>query len=215
MNPRVFQEFEKICKRRGASGSVLEIGAIPSDESLLCMQALKNAKEKIGVSLEGPYKFKDFEILKCNANNLICFNDNRFDTIVCNAMLEHDKFFWKTIAEINRILKPGGLVVIGVPGYKTYRWQILQRIIGKLTRMISPLNYLIKNYLNFLDVFYSGTITFKVHHFPSDYYRFSEQAVEEILLLGLDKIELNTIMTPPRIIGSAIKPGNVVEAEDR
>lgn len=206
MHPRVYQEFEDICKRRRAGGSVLEIGAVPSDQSLLCMQSLKNARAKIGVNLDGPYKYKDINILKCNANNMICFDNDRFDTILCNAVLEHDKYFWKTISEINRVLKPGGLLVIGVPGYKSYKIEGLQWMIGKLLRNIKLLEYIIPNYSSALSFIWSTTVTFVVHNCPADYYRFSQLAVKEVFLDGLTQIEMSTIQIPPRIIGSAIKP---------
>jgi hypothetical protein len=93
MHPRVFQEFERICSERQAGGSVLEVGAVPSEESLLCMKSLKGAHKKIGINLDGPYTYKDFEILKVNANDMSCFGDNLFGTVVTNATLGHDRFF--------------------------------------------------------------------------------------------------------------------------
>ena len=57
MLPRVYREFERICARRGAGGVVLEIGAVPSDSSLLCRKSLINATEKIGINLDGPVEY--------------------------------------------------------------------------------------------------------------------------------------------------------------
>ena len=51
MHPRVFEEFERICRTRGAGGDVLEIGAVPSRESLLFLPALSGARSRIGVDL--------------------------------------------------------------------------------------------------------------------------------------------------------------------
>ena len=42
-------------------------------------------------------------------------DDNSYDVIVSGQTLEHSEFFWKTMEEINRILKPGGLCCIIVP----------------------------------------------------------------------------------------------------
>ncbi len=121
MHPRIFQEFEKICSERSITGSVLEVGAIPSNDSLLSMKSLESATEKVGINLNGPHEFEDFRIYKGNANCMDCFEDERFEVVLCNAMLEHDKYFWKTVAEIKRVTKPGGLIVIGVPGYKYFK----------------------------------------------------------------------------------------------
>jgi len=87
---------------------------------LLCLDALENATEKIGLNIIGPYTYKDFTILQGNANNMDCFVDNTFDAVLCNAVLEHDKFFWKTVSEIYRVTKKGGVIVIGTPGYTRY-----------------------------------------------------------------------------------------------
>ena len=40
MHPRVFEEFDRICRARGGGGDVLEIGAVASRDSLLCLAAL-------------------------------------------------------------------------------------------------------------------------------------------------------------------------------
>ena len=73
MHPRVYQEFEKICSERDIRGSVLEVGAIPSNMSLLCMNSLESAAEKVGINLNGPHEFKDFKIHEGNANSMNCF----------------------------------------------------------------------------------------------------------------------------------------------
>ncbi len=68
MHPIIYKEFERIVSRRAVCGSVLEVGALPSKHSLLCMASLREATEKIGINLEGPCEYQDFKILKGNAN---------------------------------------------------------------------------------------------------------------------------------------------------
>ena len=200
MHPRVYREFKEIVSRRAVTGSVLEVGALPSDHSLLCLPSLQSASEKIGINLDGPHQYKDFKILKGNSNSMECFEDNRFDMVLCNALLEHDKFFWKTIAEIKRVTKPGGLIVIGTPGYTHLRAEklkaILRRIPG-IRRLQSA---------DRLDALFHGTVTFEVHNFPGDYYRFSEQAFKDVFFEGMREVEVCSIMVPPRIIGVGTKP---------
>lgn len=199
MHPRVFREFEKICSEKNITGSVLEVGAIPSEMSLLCMQSLKNATEKVGINLDGPYEFKDFKIHRGNANSMDCFEDEKFDVVLCNAMLEHDKYFWKTIAEIKRVTKFGGLVILGAPGYKYFKVEKIKTILKRipLVRRISANQY--------LNMFFTATITFQIHDFPGDYYRFSPQAFKEVFLGDMDEVEVRSIMLPPRIIGLGTK----------
>jgi len=195
----MYQEFERICSERNASGSVLEVGAIPSNMSLLCMYSLRNATKKIGINLNGPHDFRDFKILKGNANSMGCFEDNSFDVVLCNAMLEHDKYFWSTIGEIRRVAKSGGLIVIGVPVYMYFKLEKIKRILRKIPLIRSLRS---NQYLN---IFFSSTITFEIHSAPSDYYRFSPQAVKEVLFEGMSDVEIHTIMLPPRIIGVGVK----------
>jgi SAM-dependent methyltransferase len=199
MHQRVYKEFERIVSQRAVAGSVLEVGAVPSEKSLLCMASLQNAGEKIGINLDGPYEYKDFKILKGNSNCMECFDDASFSMVLCNALLEHDKYFWKTIAEIKRVTKPDGLIVIGTPGYTYLRAEKLKSVLKKIpgVRKLQSGEH--------LDAFFTATITFEVHNFPGDYYRFSEQTFKEVFFDGMSDVEVSCIMVPPRIIGAGIK----------
>jgi ubiquinone/menaquinone biosynthesis C-methylase UbiE len=198
MNPESYKEFGRICSRRDAHGAILEVGATPDDSTLLTLKELKCATEKIGFNLDGPYSYKDFSIIKGNANSMTCFEDGRFDAVLCASVLEHDKYFWKTVAEIKRVTKRGGLIVIGTPGYvegnlHKYIWDHFKKI---------PFLYPFKS----SDFPEASTITLIVHNYPGDYYRFSAQAFKEVFLEGMKDVEIQTLLLPPRIIGSGIKP---------
>ena len=193
MEPRVYKEFERICSGRNIRGHVLEIGAVPDDSSLLSMKALSGVTKKVGINLDGPYTYKDFSILQGNANAMTCFQNGQFDAVLCNAVLEHDRFFWKTLSEIRRVTKSGGLIVIGTPGFRTYA---LERYIrGCLS------------FIPFFRRYFGGaTVTLCVHNYPGDYYRFSPQTFREVFFAGLSEVSIYSIMVPPRIIGCAVKP---------
>jgi len=194
MHQMVFQRFEEICRRRQAGGRVLEVGAVPSTDSLLNLKALEQSALKIGVNLAGPAKSGDFLILPLNANSMCCFRDNTFDTVLCNAMLEHDPFFWRSLAELYRVAKPGGLVVIGVPGFHLHgawdhlSWSHRLPWIGKTLEKLS-----------------ASARTLRYHAAPGDYYRFSPQAVREVFMEGMTDVESHLIMDPPRIIAAGKK----------
>jgi len=53
----------------------------------------------------------------------------------------------------------------------------------------------------YLNLFFTATITFQIHDAPGDYYRFSPQAFKEVLFEDFDNVEVHEIMLPPRIIG--------------
>ena len=109
--------------------------------------------------------------------NAMPFEDESFELVMCNATLEHDKRFWLSLTEMKRVLAPGGLLVIGVPAFV----RDPERDRGK------------------------GTVTYRVHY-RFDYYRFSRQAVEDVFFEGMERVELATLLQPPRIIGHGVKP---------
>jgi ubiquinone/menaquinone biosynthesis C-methylase UbiE len=195
MHSRVYKEYERLCSTMNFTGSVLEVGAIASEKSLLCMLALENAREKVGINLRGPKKFKDFDIIKGNANSMIMFEDNSFDLVLCNALLEHDKYFWKTLSEIKRVTRTGGYIIIGTPGFTYYKTERIKSFLRKL-----PLLRWISKHHRFDFLFYS-TLTFEIHNAPGDYYRFSPQAYREVFFDGFDSVDVHTVMVPPRVIG--------------
>jgi len=199
MHQSVLQEFEKICAEKNMSGSVLEVGAVPSNSTLLCMKSLEGATERIGLNLDGPHEFKDFKIHQGNANKMDGFEDDRFDAVLCNAVLEHDKQFWKTLAEIKRVTKPGGVIVIGTPGFKRYKIEKVK----SLWKRIPVIRGLIRH--QYLNLFFRATVTYQIHNAPGDYYRFSPQAFKDVFFEDMDNVEIRSIMAPPRIIGVGTK----------
>jgi len=197
MHSTVFDAFDEICRSRAVSGTVLEIGATPDASTLLNLPALSGATEKLGVSLDGMGRFADFKILKVNSNDMTCFGDQQFDAVLCNSVLEHDKYFWKTLAEIRRVVRIGGLVAIGAPGYTTLPLESKFR--GALTK-VSALSGSEDGW-----AFQHSTLTLGVHNFPGDYYRFSEQTFREVFFEGMKEVAIRTVLVPPRIIGAGIR----------
>ena len=196
MNSVIFNTYQDICRSLSLRGSVLEVGATADESSLLNLPALAGVQEKIGVNLIAG-RFKDYAIVECNANAMTCFPDNRFDAVFCNATLEHDPFFWKSIAEIRRVTKPGGAIVIGTPGYAVLPFEKkVRRLLGWIPRPLRP-NLAGLN---------KSTLTFQVHNCPGDYYRFSEQTYRDVFFAGLQSVSIRVVMSPPRIIGFGIKP---------
>jgi SAM-dependent methyltransferase len=195
---KVFEEFDRICREREAGGDVLEIGAVDSANTLLRLPALRGARSKVGVNLAGPSTCPDFQILQADANELRCFPDASFDTVLSNAVHEHDRFFWRSLSEMRRVTRPGGLIVIGVPGFTKLPGEGFW---GRLCRL-PILRLLLRGRPADLA---ASTLCLQVHLFPGDYYRFSPQAVREVFLEGLQETEVRTLLIPPRIIGAGVK----------
>lgn len=201
MHPEVFEEYERILNERKKflHGRVLEIGAVPTSDSLLNIEVLQCAEELVGINLDGGNAYKlgnkrrrnRYSIVKGNANDMSCFPDEHFCAVLCNAVLEHDKFFWRTLGEINRVTKKGGLIVIGAPGYDDLDNPVLREERDFVRRnIIKDNNRLLR-----------GTLTLPIHDWPGDYYRFSPQAFREVVFEKMYNVKVYSIMIPPRIIG--------------
>jgi SAM-dependent methyltransferase len=199
MHPRVFDEFERLCREYGAGGDVIEIGAVASPDSLLCLPAIAHARSRIGVNLAGDARYRNWRIVGADATDLAGFADASFDTVLANAVLEHVPAFWRALAEMRRIARPGALLVVGVPGYAAGGPRsMVQRmarlpLLGRAVRRLAPAAM-------------ASTPTLVVHDFPGDYYRFSPQAVRDVFLDGLERREVRTILAPPRIVGAGTVP---------
>jgi hypothetical protein len=198
MHNSVSEEFNRICRERGARGRVLEIGAVPEDSSPLFLEGLAGTTERVGVNLKGPFQHRGFPILKGNANRLE-FEDGRFDTILCNAMLEHDRFFWLTLAELYRVAAVGALIVIGTPGFAPSGITRLQNRLES-SSWLRPVSR-----LRLVESLLSATLTFRVHEDPGDYYRFSLETFREVFFGGCRDVQVRSMLCPPRLIGSGFK----------
>lgn len=163
MSPLVFETFAQVIAKRlnpSISPSALEIGAGPW--TLLSIPELKNY-HNVALNLRFDNisdELKATEMVIGNSNT-INFPDETFDCVMSSSSIEHDRYFWKTIAETKRVLKKGGLFIVGVPIYMT---------------LPSDKDH--------------TTVTYARHGiaYNADYYRFSEQAVREIFFEGYSKV---------------------------
>ena len=194
MHRVIFTAFNVLCLRNILPGArVLEIGATADAQTLLCLPALAQATLRVGTNREKMQHGNGLNLVQVGADSLACFADSSFDAVLCNSALEHDPMFWRTLQQINRVARPGAVLVIGVPGYcetappwllRWTRWRGIRRVINR----IAP-------------GFMASAPTLLIHNFPGDYYRFSPQAMREVLLAGCNDIQIQTLLHPPRIIG--------------
>jgi SAM-dependent methyltransferase len=201
MSPAVYEAFNAICHGEAITGPVLEVGAWPGPDSLLRLPALAGIRGRTGLNMEEFPSDGMIEMVVGNANRMDMFADETFGCVLCNATLEHDAKFWLTLTEIRRVTAPGGLIVIGVPGFRGMGPRHLAPPRSFVGRMIRVLASVTKH-----DALVAGTSTLGEHNFPGDYYRFTEQAVREVFLESLEDKQCRWVMTPPRVIGWARKP---------
>jgi SAM-dependent methyltransferase len=178
MHPKVQQKFYDILRATEVQPRrALEVGGVMGPKSLLRAPGLESA-ERYCLNLVSMASRNGITSVTGNANDMSVFEDESFDLVLSNATLEHDKHFWLSLGEMNRVLAPGGLLIIGTPGYTKNP----ERDHGKSTH------------------------TYRVHY-RFDYYRFSEQAFREVFFDGMEDVVVEPILAPPRIIGHGFKPG--------
>jgi SAM-dependent methyltransferase len=132
MDAVTFQLFDRICRVRGAGGDVLEIGATPGPHTLLRLPSLTAARSRIGLDPEGPHHGDGFEIVAGQASAMTLFADRSFDTVLCHRVPAHDRRFWLAMAEIRRVLRPGGLLVLGVPDQPDDDYRFSARVVAEV-----------------------------------------------------------------------------------
>jgi SAM-dependent methyltransferase len=172
------RRYHTIIQRTGIRPeTALEVGGLMGADSLLRFPELASA-ERYCLNLVDMPSDGEIKAVTGNANDMReVFEDDYFDLVVCSATLEHDKHFWLTVGEMKRVLKPGGLMIVSVPGYV----EDPERDQGRATH------------------------TYRVHY-RFDYYRFSEQAVREVFFEGMRRVRVKAVMFPPRIFGHGYKP---------
>jgi SAM-dependent methyltransferase len=158
MSPEVFARFADVVGRRVPKHprAVLEIGA--GAWTLLAIPAFARAR-RVALNL-GFVETSDAlrRTMRVIANgNQLPFADDSFDCVLSCSMLEHDRRFWRTTQDVQRVLRPGGVFVVGVPIYMT---------------LPTDQDF--------------TTVTYARHGlaYNADYYRFSEQAVREVFFEG-------------------------------
>jgi SAM-dependent methyltransferase len=202
MHPIIFETFEKLCAPLAIRGRVLEIGASPDHQCLLGMRALAQAAERIGIGLDGAMEGEGYSIRHGNANDLSAFADGSFELVLSNSMLEHDPKFWLSIAEARRVTAPGGYLAVGVPAYGKMGAVPARRLFKRLSKL--PLIGARRRHEFAASA--ASSLTLGIHNFPGDYYRFSEQAMRDVILEGMDVISTNVLFQPPRVFGLARRP---------
>ena len=213
MQPIVYRKYQELITEflDMVEGNVLEIGCPCEPEQALLdiFSRIDGEFSCVGVDMlvdqaklachNPPYKIRQH-----NSNDMTClFEDRSFDVVLCSSVLEHDRYFWKTLREVRRVLKPGGLFFLGVPGYSVkmsfarnillFLWKILWKLFGNVAR--GPLLYVRNSSL------LAATSTYSYHFGPSDFYRFSEDAVREVLFEGFELLHMESFLSPPRFLG--------------
>ena len=196
MHQRILMVFRRLAEKYEIKGPCLEVGASRPDKAIIGGEYFKDLKRH---ALNLKDLSKDYAAAsgitfhRGNSNDMrSLFPDGMFNTVISNAVLEHDRYFWLSVAEMKRILAPGGILLLGVPGFL----RVAKTKVESDDAEAEEAEAESKNPV-------ARTVGI---HSPPDYWRFSPQAFKRVLLEGLELRSLNTYLDPPRIIAVAQKP---------
>lgn len=106
MNFKIRDRMHEIVRDSGLRPArALEVGGYVGDKSLLRSAEIQDA-ERFGVNLVEQPNDTGIRPVVGNANHMDMFDDGAFDLVLSNAVLEHDKHFWLSLAEMKRIIRP-------------------------------------------------------------------------------------------------------------
>lgn len=191
MHPDIRKAFSDLLQGLPAPQRVIEIGQDRDHEALIDLPELAAAEEKVALGLNAGGARADIRYLVADANDLSVFGDGHFDLILCNSMLEHDRTFWRSLAEMRRVARCGGHMVIGVPGFGA--------MAGRRRRFARWCQGLLSG--RKAEAMAASTPTLGLHGFPDDFYRFSKSAVQQVFLDGCEERTVIELLDPPRLIG--------------
>lgn len=169
MSPGVFAAFSELVAQHWPQVQpqrVLEVGA--GGWTLLSIPSFGPAL-RVALNLRFDRLTDDLaRTVRVGANaNALPFAAESFDCVLSSSALEHDRHFWRSTAEVRRVLRPGGCFIVGVPIYMTLPTDREHT-----------------------------TLTYARHGlaYNADYYRFSEQAVREVFFAGYAEVTAEVIV---------------------
>jgi len=186
MSPEVLQVYKQCLAKYRNSGPVLEIGATPKT-ALIDLPELHHHDERIAINAD-PHAC-NARIMHLNSHDLSDFADEHFSMILCNAVWEHDLFFWQSLKEITRLCQARGLLILGLPSFGAMQqWQNHLGYKKHLLRFLLPREW------------QAASLTLGLHHYPDDFYRFSASAIRQLLKDDWQILEQIECMQAPRLI---------------
>ena len=110
------------------SGSILDVGCGSSKilESIPCGVGVDILQRKLR------YRRALGNDLACASLFSLPFRSKSFDQVICSQVIEHVPRDEVYLNEFHRVLKPGGILILGTPDYGTLSWNVIEWIYGKV-----------------------------------------------------------------------------------
>jgi len=153
----------------GLNGHVAELGAGSCGLSV-CLSRLENVKRVTSLDISSKRMARMIDVsasvlrgdqskitpVACNFNGTLPFDDGELDAILFDAALHHTRSMWSTLAECNRVLSPGGVLIAQRESYLSpfrARRQITKLLnTPEIAAKVSENIYLLDQYKYYLSV---------------------------------------------------------------
>lgn len=117
---RTYEAVLGMVKKIPVSNTLLDIGCAEGTKTIQYAKMLSVPMERVyGIELKPKYvnlAQEQFEVLNINLeHDTFPFQDQEIEVIICNQILEHLKNIFLPLSEMDRILKIGGHLIIGIP----------------------------------------------------------------------------------------------------
>ena len=108
--------------------------------SALLSRQLKDQGHDVTISNYYPQNFPDITEIHSDLNLPLALDDDQFDVVICREVIEHVESVPHVLREFNRVLKPGGTLILTFPNRLQIRSRFLHLFSGFYRGMKSPIN---------------------------------------------------------------------------
>ncbi len=197
---RIIAFFEEFAEAHDARGPFLELCPAPGASALLSSDCFAGTERHVVCrdrrGADGTNRAPGFDGVidgvtlhyGDSVEMLAPFASGSFGTVISNGHLAQDHALLQTVEEMKRVLAPGGLLMLAVPGFTKLPDPTGTRAVGTKGNAIPD-----------------AAVTHCIQS-PQDLWRLSPQAVKDIILDGLDILVVREAMMPPRLFGVGMKP---------
>lgn len=122
------KRYRYISSLARAQGRCLDIGC----GSSRILNALPDGSVGLDILIRKLRYAKRFNLHLTQGSLLnLSIKDKSFECVICSQVIEHVKKA-NALDEIDRVLKPGGLLILGTPDYSKWQWILIEWFYGKL-----------------------------------------------------------------------------------
>ena len=124
------QRFRHITESIAGEGPVLDVGC----GSSRILSALPKGSLAVDILLRKLRYARRFSVALAQASgfHLLPVADNAFPCVLCSQVIEHVPKSSPILAELCRVLRPGGRLVLGTPDYGNWEWRATEWLYARL-----------------------------------------------------------------------------------